>query len=191
MCRGSGNRARCAPRRVEPRLCRPPGRTALESRLSLAKNPPGRYHPGAPRSQLKVSWHDEGRFTYTEGRRHDTAHAGQAEVALRPQPRPKLRRVRCLSRRLPPEQENTNQPPKRAREHPTPNRPKVHRRRRKKSPESNKEQQRSDTKLASPHQASDQTKKTAAPRRRGGRGAPKRKNAVVVVRERDCKQQHT
>ena len=156
----------------------------------LGKNPPGRYHPGAPRSQLKVSWHDEGRFTYTEGRRHDTAHAGQAEAALRPQPRPKLRRVRCLSRRLPPEQENHQPATQESERAPTPNRPKAHRRRRKKSPESNKEQQRSDTKLASPHQASDQTKKTAAPRRRGGRGAPKR-NAVVVVRERDCKQQHT
>ena len=81
----------------------------------LGKNPPGRYHPGAPRSQLKVSWHDEGRFTYTEGRRHDTAHTGKAEAALRPQPRPKLRRVRCLSRHLPPEQAN-HQPATRASE---------------------------------------------------------------------------
>ena len=155
----------------------------------LSKNPPGRYHPGAPRSQLKVSWHDEGRFTHTEGRRHDTAHAGQAEVALRPQPRPKLRRVRCLSRRLPPEQETTSQPPKRAKkhQHQTDRRSIAAEGRNHRSQTKNA---KGDTKLASSHQASDQTKKTAAPRRRGGRGAPKR-NAVVDARERDCKQQHT
>ena len=105
----------------------------------LGKNPPGRYHPGAPRSQLKVSWHDEGRFTYTEGRRHDTAHAGQAEAALRPQPRPKLRRVRCLSRRLPPEQENHQPATQESERTPTPNRLKAHRRRRKKLPQPHKE----------------------------------------------------
>ena len=120
----------------------------------LGKNPPGRYHPGAPRSQLKVSWHDEGRFTYTEGRRHDTAHAGKAEVALRPQPRPKLRRVRCLSRRLPPEQEPlASQPRERENTHtkqtegPSPPKEEITGVKQRTS--------KKNTKLASPHRASD------------------------------------
>ena len=114
-CVGGAGTARAArPGGSSRAFAGPPGVLPWRAGSAWQKNPPGRYHPGAPRSQLKVSWHDEGRFTYTEGRRHDTAHAGQAEAALRPQPRPKLRRVRCLSRRLPSEQETTSQPPKRA-----------------------------------------------------------------------------